>query len=543
MKDYVRTSVDQKFGAPHQIRVWDKLPLKPHAASATVNDAPEIEGDPQVSIEVTEKSSEVVTVAADDLYRPVADLVYSLSGGADAKLFKIDRASGQLAFVSAPSFADPQDADKNNTYEVVVQVSDGSLTDTQAISAKVLKEGDPKSEPKTAAASADPQDEASQTLSVIIDSSNLELKPGQEVAWVSGTPQPSGTAVLLDKYTQDNHLLSLTTAVSAKAGDKIVIGPGEVLTHGRMLYAEHCQHCHGTGGDGKGPTAQYLNPRPRDYRKGIFKFTSTKENLRAHRSDLGRIIEEGIPGTYMPSFKLLKPAESTAIIEYVLFLAMRGETEYQLHRLLESDYSEAAIATRVEGEESRDKILAEFVTRVKEGEIDEEATARTDKMISDWTTAQAAESAIVPKEKRYPSDEASIARGRELYLSNNLNCVACHGESGLGDGIQTYSITVDGETQKPNLEPGLYDTWGNKLKPRNLRLGMFRGGRRPIDIYARIEAGIKGTPMPAFGAKLTEQQKWDIVNYVLYLPHEPRTPGTGIAPAPTTPAPKTTASK
>ena len=427
MKDYVRTTVDQKFGAPHQIRVWDKLPLKPHAAVAAVGE-----------------------------------------GSKDA------------------------------------------------------------------------------TLNVQISETNRDIAKGQEVAWIGGTTMPAGSApVTVDSFDKEASVLKLVSApaTAAKPGDKIVIGPGEVLTHGRMLYAEHCQHCHGTGGDGKGPTAQYLNPRPRDYRKGIFKFTSTKENLRAHRSDLGRIIEEGIPGTYMPSFKLLKPAESAAIIEYVLFLAMRGETEYQLHRLLESDYSEAAIATRVEGGETRDKILNEFVTRVKEGEIDEEATARTDKMIGDWTTAQAAESAIVPKEKRYPSDEASIARGRELYLSNNLNCVACHGESGLGDGIQTYSITVDGETQKPNVEPGLYDTWGNKLKPRNLRLGMFRGGRRPIDIYARIEAGIKGTPMPAFGAKLTEQQKWDIVNYVLYLPHEPRTPGTGIAPAPTTPAAKTTASK
>ena len=72
---------------------------------------------------------------------------------------------------------------------------------------------------------------------------------------------------------------------------------------------------------------------------------------------------------------------------------------------------------------------------------------------------------------------------------------------------------------------------------------MFRGGRRPIDIYARIEAGIKGTPMPAFGAKLTEQQKWDIVNYVLYLPHEQRKPGTGVAPASATPAAPATASK
>ena len=68
-------------------------------------------------------------------------------------------------------------------------------------------------------------------------------------------------------------------------------------------------------------------------------------------------------------------------------------------------------------------------------------------------------------------------------------------------------------------------------------------GRLGQLLAARIEAGIKGTPMPAFGAKLTEQQKWDIVNYVLYLPHEQRKPGTGVAPASATPAAPATASK
>jgi len=423
MQEYVRTSVDQKFGTPHKIRVWDKLPIQPHAAVATVAE-----------------------------------------GSKDSHL--------------------------------VVQVSE----------------------------------------------TYRDIQKGQEVAWIAGSVMPRGSApVSVEAFDKENNTLALTAtpALPPKVGDKIVIGPGETLTHGRLLYAEHCQHCHGVAGDGQGPTAPYLNVRPRDYRKGLFKFTSTKEGMKAQRSDLARVIEDGIPGTYMPSFKLLKAKESHAIIEYVLFLAMRGETEFQMNNLLGSDYSEENVATRIKDGETTEKVLAEFVNRQKEGEIDEEVTQRTDKMIADWISAQAPEAAIVPKEKRYPSDAASIQRGRDLYLSNNLNCVACHGESGLGDGVQTYSVTKNTESGKDNTEPGLYDAWGNKLKPRNLRLGMYRGGRRPIDLYARIEAGIKGTPMPAFGAKLTEQQKWDIVNYVLELPHEQRTPGAGIAPtSPTTkPAP------
>ena len=41
------------------------------------------------------------------------------------------------------------------------------------------------------------------------------------------------------------------------------------------LYREHCAHCHGISGDGAGPTARTLNPYPRDFRLGKFKFKST----------------------------------------------------------------------------------------------------------------------------------------------------------------------------------------------------------------------------------------------------------------------------
>ena len=41
------------------------------------------------------------------------------------------------------------------------------------------------------------------------------------------------------------------------------------------LYRRHCAHCHGITGDGHGPTAPILNPYPRDYRPGMFKFKST----------------------------------------------------------------------------------------------------------------------------------------------------------------------------------------------------------------------------------------------------------------------------
>ena len=62
-----------------------------------------------------------------------------------------------------------------------------------------------------------------------------------------------------------------------------------------------------------------------------------------------------------------------------------------------------------------------------------------------------------------------------------------------------------------SLEPRTID-------PRNLRMGVYRGGRRPIDIYYRLAAGINGSGMPQ--APLNNEERWRVVDYVLSLPYE-----------------------
>src|SRR3954468_8937980 len=93
------------------------------------------------------------------------------------------------------------------------------------------------------------------------------------------------------------------------------------------LYRRHCAHCHGISGDGHGPTAGILNPYPRDYRAGKFKFKSTFTAAQPTEADLKRIVHDGIPGTAMPSFGLLPPDEQQALVEYVKYLSIRGQTE------------------------------------------------------------------------------------------------------------------------------------------------------------------------------------------------------------------------
>ncbi len=64
-------------------------------------------------------------------------LAYTITGGADAGLFTINGKTGALAFKVAPDFEAPADSGGDNVYDVVVQVSDGALTDSQAIAVTV----------------------------------------------------------------------------------------------------------------------------------------------------------------------------------------------------------------------------------------------------------------------------------------------------------------------------------------------------------------------------------------------------------------------
>ena len=103
------------------------------------NDAPAIVsngGGETAHVTVAENSTAALKVLALD---PDAGthLAYAITGGADADLFTINGKTGALAFKSAPDFEAPADSGGDNVYDVVVQVSDGTLTDSQAVAITV----------------------------------------------------------------------------------------------------------------------------------------------------------------------------------------------------------------------------------------------------------------------------------------------------------------------------------------------------------------------------------------------------------------------
>ena len=103
------------------------------------NDAPVITSDGggnEASLSISENTKAVTTVTATDA-DPGTTLKYSIVGGADASFFTIDEDTGALSFKSAPDYEAHADAGGNNIYDVIVQASDGTLSDTQTLHVKV----------------------------------------------------------------------------------------------------------------------------------------------------------------------------------------------------------------------------------------------------------------------------------------------------------------------------------------------------------------------------------------------------------------------
>ena len=82
---------------------------------------------------VPENETAVATLTASDDDTPIADLTWTIpsgaDGGADADHFTLSE-GGILAFSAAKDYEAPDDADADGTYEVTVQVSDGTETDS-----------------------------------------------------------------------------------------------------------------------------------------------------------------------------------------------------------------------------------------------------------------------------------------------------------------------------------------------------------------------------------------------------------------------------
>ena len=85
---------------------------------------------------------------------------------------------------------------------------------------------------------------------------------------------------------------------------------------GKAVYERKCAGCHGEKGDGKGPAAELLAPKPRDFTAGLYKIRSTANKVPTDQ-DLFRIITAGMPGTSMPAWAVLPERDRRNVLAYI----------------------------------------------------------------------------------------------------------------------------------------------------------------------------------------------------------------------------------
>lgn len=110
--------------------------------------------------------------------------------------------------------------------------------------------------------------------------------------------------------------LSVLVPVSASAGDAAA---------GKVIYDTNCVTCHGMLGKGDGVLSAALNPKPRDFSGGTFKFDTDGDGKPGTDDDLKNVITQGAMAfggsPLMAPWPAFGDADVANVIAYIRSLA------------------------------------------------------------------------------------------------------------------------------------------------------------------------------------------------------------------------------
>jgi len=107
------------------------------------------------------------------------------------------------------------------------------------------------------------------------------------------------------------------------------------------------------------------------------------------------------------------------------------------------------------------------------------------------------EYAAVDVPEKVLASDAAKARGRAIFAER---CALCHGVRADGKGVRKHGLSG---------------------QPTNFRSPAWRADTTPREVFAAVSEGIRGTSMPGWPT-LTEDERWDVVAYVLSVSKEGR---------------------
>ena len=162
--------------------------------------------------------------------------------------------------------------------------------------------------------------------------SHLPSKPGLENLAVRNDCEMSskGSRKISSRMIRKHILLlAVISLFSSAAGSMfpLVVRAAENKAPGERVYRENCAACHGEKGDGKGPQADRLKTKPRDFTTGLYKFRSTPSGSLPLDSDLLRTVTKGVRGTSMLAQLQLSESETRSVIRYIKAFYPRFENE------------------------------------------------------------------------------------------------------------------------------------------------------------------------------------------------------------------------
>jgi len=105
---------------------------------------------------------------------------------------------------------------------------------------------------------------------------------------------------------------ALAAGAASAAGD---------AAEGKKTYETLCFSCHGTAGKGDGPAGAALDPKPRDFSVGDFKYDADKDGTAGADADLKLIVKNGAAAyggsPLMAPWGHLTDAEIDNVVAYV----------------------------------------------------------------------------------------------------------------------------------------------------------------------------------------------------------------------------------